>query len=140
MSNSRLRRPAVEDQGKAAKSILLGLSRRACRRVTRAYADSFVLSASSVSLTFQERSAKGLCKAIQDIFGTDAQVPRCTWHNRENVEGHPKENGSATLRHNVIQQKRPRAALRAADPYHLTGTLAWMPMFAATCLWAWIWR
>ena len=59
-SYRKLHRPKVEDQDKLAEAILLGLSQRDYNRVARAYADSFGLSASSVSRTFQERSAKAL--------------------------------------------------------------------------------
>ena len=174
-SYRKLHRPTVEDQDKVTESILLGLSQRDYQRVARTYADSFGLSASSVSRTFQERSAKalkafeqrnlseetyvallidgkhlqerqivlcvgitaegnkrilgfvetttenaqaiaglledliarglrhdegllcvidgakGLRKAIRDVFGTYAQVQRCTWHKRENVVGHLKK-------------------------------------------------
>ncbi len=31
--------------------------------------------------------AKGLRKAVEDVFGEYAQVQRCTWHKRENVLG-----------------------------------------------------
>lgn len=125
MSKSR---PAVEDQGKDAESILLGLGPQACHRAVRAYANSIGLSASSFGLTFQERSAKGLGKEIQDVFGTDAQVPQCTWHKRENVEA---TSGRMDQLRCAIQEKRPRAALRAAEPHQLTGTLAWVPMLRA---------
>ena len=38
--------------------------------------------------------AKGLRKAIKDVFGPYAQVQWCPWHNRENVVGHLKKGGS----------------------------------------------
>ena len=56
----KLHRPTVGDQDKVTESILLGLSQRDYNRVARTYADSFGPSASSVSRTFQERSAKAL--------------------------------------------------------------------------------
>ncbi len=35
--------------------------------------------------------AKGLHKAVEDVFGEYAQVQRCTWHKRENVLGKVKQ-------------------------------------------------
>ena len=59
-SYRKLHRPTVEDQDRVTGSILLGLSQRDYHRVARTYADSFRLSTSSVSRTFQERSVKAL--------------------------------------------------------------------------------
>jgi transposase-like protein len=53
-------------------------------------------------LTFEEGilcvidGAKGLRKAIREVFGACAQVQRCQWHKRENVVGYlPKADHSA---------------------------------------------
>lgn len=53
-------------------------------------------------LTFEEGilcvidGAKGLRKAIREVFGGCAQVQRCQWHKRENVVGYlPKADHSA---------------------------------------------
>lgn len=166
-----LHRPTEKQQEEVTERIFLGLKQRDYERVAREFADSFGLSASSVSRTFQAHSAqvlrefeerdlsqatyvalmldatnfkdrhvlicvgitdagdkqvlgfveltsenaeaasglledlvrrglryeqgllcvmdgaKGLRKAVQQVFGDYVQVQRCTWHKRENVLG-----------------------------------------------------
>ena len=69
-----LHRPADEDQDRVAESILLGLSQRDYHRGANTYADSFGFRASSVSRTFQERSAKALEELEQRNLATDTYV------------------------------------------------------------------
>ncbi len=164
-----LRNASVEEENNLTENILLGMSQRDYHRVVSAFADSYGLSASSVSRTFKKKSAealkkfeerdlssetyvtllidgkylqecqivlcmgitadgkkeilgmvetttenaeaitglleglinrglcydqdllcvvdgaKGLYKAVKDVFGDYTQVQRCTWHKRENV-------------------------------------------------------
>lgn len=42
--------------------------------------------------------AKGIKKAIEDIFTTKQIIQRCVWHKRENVEGYLKEEDSNWFR------------------------------------------
>ena len=56
----RFRRPTPEEKDKVADAILLRLSQRDYQRTACRYANSFGLSASSISRTFQERSAAAL--------------------------------------------------------------------------------
>ena len=69
-----LHRPTEEDQDRIAESIFLGLSQRDYPRVARTYADCFGLSASSISRTFQERSAKALEDLEQRSLASDPYV------------------------------------------------------------------
>jgi len=42
--------------------------------------------------------AKGLRKAIRDVFGDKAQIQRCQWHKRENVVGYLAKKDQKTVR------------------------------------------
>lgn len=50
--------------------------------------------------------AKGLRRAVQDVFGSYAQVQRCTWHKRENVVRRLKK-GVYTVLSGQIQIRTP---------------------------------
>jgi len=45
--------------------------------------------------------AKGLRKALQTVFGTQALVQRCQWHKRENVVGYLPKTQQAAWRHKL---------------------------------------
>ena len=42
--------------------------------------------------------AKGIRKAVEDVFGDTAVIQRCQWHERENVVGHLNEDDKEKYR------------------------------------------
>jgi len=53
--------------------------------------------------------AKGLRKAVEDVFGRDAVIQRCQWHKRENVLSYLKESDKA------IYKKKLNSAYATED-------------------------
>jgi len=47
--------------------------------------------------------AKGLFKAVQEVFGEYAQVQRCQWHKRENVVSYLPQKDQSTYRRRLQQ-------------------------------------
>jgi len=67
---------------------------------------------------------KGLRRAVQDVFGDQAQVQRCTWHKRENVVDHLPKRLQPAWRAKLQQvYRRPTYETAHADLHRLHGEL-----------------
>ena len=79
--------------------------------------------------------AKGLRTAIQTVFGRQAVVHRCPWHQRENVLRDPPKGHQATWRRRVQQAyERPTYAEARAALLRLRQELRSMTLSAVTSL------
>lgn len=68
--------------------------------------------------------SKGLRRAVQDVFGDQAQVQRCTWHKRENVVDHLPKRLQPAWRVKLQQAyHRPTYETAHADLHRLHGEL-----------------
>ncbi len=69
-----LRNASVEEENNLTENILLGISQRDYHRVVSAFADSYGLSASSVSRTFKKKSAEALKKFEERDLSSETYV------------------------------------------------------------------
>jgi putative transposase len=68
--------------------------------------------------------SKGLRRAVQDVFGAQAQVQRCTWHKRENVVAYMPKHLQPVWRAKLQQAYRqPTYAAARATLDRLSGEL-----------------
>lgn len=104
----------IEEDG---SKIVLGIHEGAtensasCKALLRGIVDRGV--SSQRAMLFAVDGAKGLSKAIRDMWGELALIQRCQYHKRSNVESHLPATMQATVRQAMLQAYRIRNVKKA---------------------------